>query len=77
MSETARQEKGRTPNEMREAGYTFIHARSCSACGTPLEFWRTPKNRLGPFEQTTEGRLISHFATCPKADKFRRKEATK
>lgn len=69
-----------TPDELRRAGWHIEVKRACRMCGTLLEFWRTRNEKLMPLEAVpTPGdglwRLVSHFATCPHADKFRREPA--
>ena len=42
--------------------------RPCKACGVQLAFVRHRNSKLAPY--TLDG--VNHFATCPKADQFRR-----
>lgn len=60
----------------------------CKSCGTPMIWTDTPKGKRMPLDATTlqrrmvlnaEGQAIvadtflSHYATCPHADHFRKK----
>lgn len=46
--------------------------RPCRLCGKQIEFWLTRNAKPAPLELQLDGRFISHFATCPYADKFRK-----
>lgn len=62
-----------TREQMIAAGYEFEFNRECSRCGVPIQFWKTPKGKLAPFElEKGIGKLVSHFALCPYSRKFRR-----
>jgi hypothetical protein len=64
-----------TWKKLKEAGWKFIYARPCKLCGKQLEFWQTPKKKPAPLEAMPDDpdhRRISHFTTCPHADKFRK-----
>lgn len=58
---------------LKEAGYTFETNKTCP-CGAPMELWRTPKDQLLPMDPMSDddSKAESHFATCPKAQQFRR-----
>jgi hypothetical protein len=55
---------------------------NCAGCGAEIEFVKTPTGNLIPVDLkyimviTDEGKAvrgrISHFATCPQADRFRK-----
>jgi hypothetical protein len=63
-----------TRDEMIAAGYLKSFERACKLCGRSLEFWKKGlAGKDGPFELQIDGRLISHFATCPEAAKFRKR----
>ncbi len=56
--------------------------KPCRACGKPLVFLRTHKNTSMPVDAGTVSATAdvfdpkvhtSHFATCPQADKFRKR----
>lgn len=46
--------------------------RPCKACGTQLAFVRHRNGKIAPY--TLDG--VNHFATCPKAEQFRRGKET-
>lgn len=61
--------------QLKNDGWRPQYSRSCKLCHNALEFWITPAGRLHPLEQVMEGNawmLVSHFTTCPFADKFRK-----
>ena len=41
---------------------------NCSGCGAPIWWMKTKRGRPAPFDSD----LTPHFATCPKADRFRK-----
>ena len=61
-----------------------IKMTKCKACGAPIHFVESRKGRLIPCNEkkisivTVMGDIVSgweaHFATCPQADKFRKKK---
>ena len=55
------------PTSPRE-GYVYIGARACTGCGALIHWWRTLNGKPSPHDQ--DG--TTHFATCPKAARFRR-----
>lgn len=60
---------------LQAAGWTFQFSRQCRLCNRSLEFWRTKEKKFMPLESiTVEGKwlLASHWATCPRADRFRK-----
>ena len=62
------------PNTHEEAelqGYRFDRPSFCTGCGVPILWFTTPKKKYIPIDGG-EG-FSPHWATCPKADKFRRK----
>jgi hypothetical protein len=64
-----------TRNELYAAGYkkSFkVPVRKCKLCPALLEFWQTPDGKMMPIEVQYDGKLVSHFATCPEAGSFRR-----
>ena len=54
----------------------FIDKEMCKRCKCEaLIFWGiTKKGKFMPVTQDENGKWISHFANCPKAKEFRRKE---
>jgi len=56
----------------------------CRGCGRPVYWIRTKNNKAMPVDTRVDGGLepmrdrdgrgLSHFATCPKADQFRKKK---
>lgn len=57
----------------RPAGWQIVSIGHCRGCGSPISWARTPADRSAPLDR--DG--VSHFATCPDADKFRRSLAAK
>jgi hypothetical protein len=58
-----------------EGGYSFTGTGECAGCGEMVEWWRTPNQRPAPFNRMPDidSQARSHFATCTKANSFRRK----
>jgi hypothetical protein len=54
------------------AGWRFNYTRRCRLCPAMLDFWWTPAGKMAPLEMQPDGRYVSHFATCPAAEKFRK-----
>jgi hypothetical protein len=61
-----------TREALKKAGYQLEFARPCKKCAKPLEFHRTPADKLMPIEVGDDWLLYSHFETCPFAEEFRR-----
>jgi hypothetical protein len=65
-----------TRAELIRRGYQFVGNKTCASieCKRPIELWRTPNNRLAPFNPMPEAdsHAQSHYATCVRADAFRR-----
>lgn len=57
------------PAQPRE-GYAFLHAKPCTGptCSATVYWWRTTAGRPSPHDR--DG--VSHFATCPDRDSFRK-----
>ena len=58
------------------------HIKQCRACDAPIVFLRTKKRKLIPVDAETVDhddyqfdpkKHTAHFATCPEADKFRKR----
>lgn len=60
---------------MQEAGYKRLSYSRCQGCKRPMEWWITPTGARTPMDpmRLDESPAVSHFATCPKADDFRKK----
>lgn len=50
-----------------------IDTRTCRSCGARIAWLRTTSGRLAPVN--ADG--ISHFATCPQAEDWRKRKATR
>jgi hypothetical protein len=62
----------KTLDELRTAGYKFSVHSHCAGCGAVIEWWITPLGRKMPMDVTDSGKAEAHWATCPKADRFRK-----
>lgn len=62
-----------TPPVMPKAGYTFLDSRPCKGCGARIYWWETVAGKPSPHDR--DG--LSHFASCPLREQFRRKGATR
>ncbi len=66
-----------------------MNSKPCKACGHPIVFLPAKSGKLLPINAETvqegdteyqgkdadgKGKHIAHFATCPEADKFRKKK---
>ena len=64
-----------TEEQLKAAGWRMVSSRSCRLCKMPLDFFRTLAGKMMPCEMILDGNVrkyVSHFATCPHADKFRK-----
>lgn len=64
-----------TESELKAGGWTRVAARRCRLCQRELEFWKTLSGAVSPVElvlQDGKKVYVSHFATCPERDKFRK-----
>ena len=61
---------------MEAAGYKRSNYSRCPGCRAAIEWWITPKKARTPMNPMPDpdSPAISHFATCNKADQFRKKE---
>jgi hypothetical protein len=59
--------------ELKQAGYDFIATKTCP-CGAAMELWDTPNGKTMPINpmENDESAAVSHWATCSKAQQFRR-----
>lgn len=64
----------KTLDDLRKSGYKYESASKCKKCGADIEWWKTPSQKLCPFDF---GTATSHFATCPDAEHFREKGAAR
>ena len=51
----------RTEEERERRGFVFKSRGNCRDCGTPFEWWTTPKGKTIPLDLRTH---IAHFETC-------------
>jgi hypothetical protein len=65
----------KTLDELKAAGYSFSDHAVCRGCGEDIEWWETPLGKKLPMNPMERGvtPAVSHFATCLKAERFRRK----
>jgi hypothetical protein len=65
-----------TRAELIRRGYQYVGNKTCSApeCGKPIELWRTPNQVKAPYNPMPDetSHAQSHYATCPRAQQFRR-----
>lgn len=61
--------------EVVEAGYIFGGTANCAGCQALIEWWRTPKGKRMPIDRMPldDSPFVPHFATCPKAQQFRKR----
>lgn len=60
---------------MENAGYKRKCYTRCQGCMKSIEFWATPAGKTLPMEAMPHpySEALSHFATCPEAERFRKK----
>lgn len=70
---------------LEAAGYLFDNESHCRACGAPIEWYISPRNKKIPFDVVAvkgtdtffspvrEFQRIPHWASCPNAADFRKK----
>lgn len=61
----------KTADELDAQGYRFSGMGTCRACGAQIAWYKTPKGKSIPLNQDLE----PHWATCPKAQEFRKAQA--
>ena len=68
-------DKIETRREMLRAKYVFKSLASCKGCGAKIEWWRTTKGRMMPFDPIADDnvKVVPHWGTCPKRDQFKSK----
>ena len=62
----------KTAKEAEAQGYEFTGSGKCRECCAELNWYRTPAGKNIPMNA---GLLEPHWATCPKADQFRKRKA--
>lgn len=68
----------RTLHEMKRAGYKFLNHHVCKGCGADIEWWETNNGKKLPFDpmpKSDNADVTPHWASCPEADSFRRKDS--
>lgn len=65
----------KTRAEMETNGYQWQSNSICRGCQERIEFWQTPKLQRIPMNpmDSAEAPAASHFATCPVAQRFRKR----
>ena len=63
---------------LEAAGYKCKCLTRCRGCQALMEWWLTPAGKTIPMDvmKMAESPAISHFATCPNADQFRKEQPT-
>jgi len=71
-----------TKEGLEAIGYVFTNDGFCRKCGAQIEWWITNNEKRAPFDvivvkDTPLGPIkaykrVSHFASCPFADDFRK-----
>lgn len=63
-----------TRDALIAAGYKFENHSVCRGCKQEIEWYTTPADKKAPFDlmPTGDSPVVSHFATCPQRDSFRR-----
>ncbi len=61
----------KTDAQLLKAGYKFDGKKHCRGCGREIEWWWTPKGKHIPLDP---GTMEPHWATCPVAEQFRKKD---
>lgn len=69
MNQTTVIESPGFPGWHRPVGWAIVNIGRCRGCGQPIAWARTPAGRSAPLD--LDG--TNHFATCPEADRFRRR----
>lgn len=63
-----------TKSDLESFGYVWLNDSHCRGCGAPIQWWKTPRKNRIPFSVQQDGKMIPHFADCPKADQFRKSQ---
>jgi hypothetical protein len=65
-----------TRAEMRAQKYRFADHGHCDGCMAAIEWWITPRGKNIPMDPmpTDESAAVSHWATCPDVNAFRKKK---
>lgn len=66
----------RTREALEESGFIRKAYTRCQGCGAAMEFWRTKTGKSLPMDPmpNPDSRAASHYATCPFAERFRKKK---
>lgn len=61
--------------EMKEKGYRLDDDAKCRGCRADIEWWYTPTGKKIPMNPMpkNESPAVAHWATCPEAEEFKRK----
>lgn len=64
--------------ELKLEGYDYHGQKTCP-CGQTIELWHTPNDKTMPMDPMPddESPAVSHWATCVKAQQFRRNSPAK
>jgi hypothetical protein len=65
---------GKKRAELVGSGYKFSSSARCSGCNAHIEWWKTPNLKSAPYDPIPhpDSSAVSHFATCPKRQQFRK-----
>lgn len=64
----------KTRADLVAKGYRYQDSSECSGCHAHIEWWLTPNLKRAPFDVMVieSSAAVSHFATCPERQRFRR-----
>jgi hypothetical protein len=64
-----------TYTEATRQGYKLTNTALCRLCGAEIEWWITPQGKRAPIDSCIDPEAFrSHFASCPFAPAFRKKD---
>jgi hypothetical protein len=65
-----------TRQALVDAGYKQTNYARCRGCSAGIEWWLTPNGQKIPMDcmKTDESPAITHFATCPARELFRKEK---
>jgi hypothetical protein len=61
-----------TPEQAEQQGYKFTGTSHCRGCGVVIEWYETPNGKRIPINGGEQ--FDPHWASCPRAQDFRRNE---